>query len=270
MAGIFLGLPTYNGWMTTGCGQAAMGCPSLEHDLITVSQSGSLLCGNCNRLLVMALNEQKERDLTWFALLHADIAPEACWLDKLVAEAELHGADMMSVPIAIKNQLGVTSTAICSGRRFGQYGRLSFAQLRHPDFPRTFDIDDAADALAQLPPPLGATIPRIALLANTGCMIVRIDKPWSRRLIFRTLDYLHEREDGKMEARDLSEDWYFSWLVAKLGGKVMCTTMVSASHHGTVDFPNNKDWPNGIPNEFGVDRKVNLEVQALTRKAVPT
>lgn len=269
MAGIYLGVPTYNGWMTAGCAQAVYGCPSHVHHVITTSQGGSLLCGNCNRLLSMALNQQRESDLQWFALLHADITPEPFFLDKLVAEAELHNADMMSVPIAIKNTLGVTSTAICSGKRFGQYGRLTFAQLRHPQFPKTFDIDDAADALAEIPPPIGATIPRHALLANTGCMIVRLDRPWSRKLVFRTFDAMYE-VDGQLQPRDLSEDWYFSWLVAKLGGKVMCTTLVSAVHRGEFEYPNNRDWPHGVPNECGVERQVTREIKSVvrSRKAV--
>jgi len=264
MSKIFLGIPTYNGWMTAGCSQAANGTPSQEHEVLSLAQPGSLLCGNCNKLLTMALNLG---GINWFALLHADISPEPFYIDKMIEEAETHGADMLSACVAIKNVKGVTSTAIGSGRRFGQFGRLTFKQIRHPDFPETFDINDAADALEQLPPPLGVRIPRFALLANTGCMIVRLDREWSRRLVFKTFDRIVQLPNGEFQNQDLSEDWYFSWRVAKLGGKVMCTTKIKAIHRGEFEFPNDRDWPQGIANECGVfDIPQTREVKAISRK----
>lgn len=263
MAEVFLGIPTYNGWMHRGCAAAAYGMPSTKHAVVTQPWGGSMLNGNCNRLLSIALSGRDR--FTWYAQLHADISPDFGFIDKLIDEAESHNADMMSAVIAIKNSLGVTSTAICSGRRYGQFGRLAFAQLRHPSFPQTFDIHSAADALESLPAPLGATVPRTALLANTGCMVVRLDRPWSHKLLFRSFDTIVQRESGEFVNCDLSEDWYFSWRLARLGGKVMCTQVVAAKHAGEAEFPNDRDWPNGIANEMGVSGDRTAEIHTLAR-----
>jgi len=243
--------------------------PSVEHHVTVAERPGSLLCGNCNRLLTTALNYRADgHDLQWFALQHADISPEPGYLDKLVAEAEAVGADLLSVAVPIKDQRGVTSTALGAGKIFGQLGRLSFAQLRHPDFPETFDARMATEALRCLPTPLGYYHPDARLLlCNTGLMIVRLDRPWSRRLVFRTLDRIVELPDGRLQPQDLSEDWYFSWRVARLGGRVFCTTKVHCKHRGEVEFPNDCDYPAGLGQNDFLQREYSTELDILQRRS---
>ena len=45
-------------------------------------------------------------------MLHDDVVPEAFWLDKLIAELELHSADVMSAVVPVKSGNGLTSTAV--------------------------------------------------------------------------------------------------------------------------------------------------------------
>lgn len=250
MANIFLAIPTYDGRLESGTSMVAFAAPSQDHWIMPIAKPSSLLPGNCNTLYAWALNARERYKLNWFAMLHADVIPEPFYLDKMVAEAEKHGADLLSRAIPLKDDSGVTSTAISSGKDFGQFGRLTMKQLRHESFPQTFDIYACCNALERLPHPLGVSnVPRHALLANTGCMIVRLDRPWSEELFFQNIDAIVRLEDGTFQARDLSEDWFFTRLAAEKGAKVMVTTILTINHRGATDFPGHKDWPNGIPND---------------------
>jgi hypothetical protein len=192
----------------------------------------------------MALNTRQANDLQWFAMLHSDIGPEPYWLDKLIAEAEKHGADMLSAVVPIKSQDGLTSTAILKpGEPFGAFMRLTMSQVRHPAFPDTFDIHMAVDALASLPEELRETdLPREALLVNTGCMVLRLDRPWAdERLWFDDLNGII-RVNGELHPVCKSEDWNFSHRVAQEGGKVMATRTIKLTHRGTTDYPSDQIW----------------------------
>jgi len=261
MQRIFLALPSYDGWRCDGNAEAAHKTATRKHQVFPVPKGGSLITGSCNYLLATALNAREQYGFTWFAMLHADIAPEPFFIDKMIDEAEAHGADLLSVVIPLKSTDCLTSTNIGSGRRFMQFGRLTMRQVHYHSFPRTFDIHMAADALESLPPPLGvANVPRVALLANTGCMIVRLDQPWSDRLLFRQLDAMFQLDDGTYQARDLSEDFYFSWRAARLGARVMCTTTVQATHLGQYQFPNDQFGPLAIANDC-VEREIATEIK---------
>ncbi|MBW8885398.1 MAG: hypothetical protein JF612_11650, partial [Planctomycetia bacterium] len=201
-----------------------------------------------NALLAMALNGGYE----WFALLHADIAPEPYWIDKLIEEATRVEADMLSAVVPIKNLSGATSTAIpltVAKQGTRQFIRLMMAQIYHPDFPATFDIHAAADALQRLPESLSvADIPRLGLWCNTGCFICRLHPHWDwSKICFRMDDGL-ERIDNQWREFNFPEDWHFSQAVADAGGKVMATRLITLTHRGTLDFPSGA-W--GQPRDTG-------------------
>ena len=126
-----------------------------EHRFDVAQSSTSLITMNCNTLWCTALNMRASHELQWFAMLHSDVEPVEWWIDKLIAEAEKYGADMMSAVIPLKNFTGSTSTGIANaGKAFNQFCRLTQSQVRHPSFPETFGINEAVDALAALPEPL--------------------------------------------------------------------------------------------------------------------
>lgn len=238
---VFLGIPTYDGQLDAGVAQAAYLSCSRSRKVHVLTNGKSLLSSNCNTLYANALNLRKSHDLKWFAMLHADVVPGPYWLDQLIHEAERHQADMMSAVVAIKDERGISSTAISSGDDWRQFGRLTFHQMHAPTFPITFDIQTAADALESLDGALRVSeCPRHGLLANTGCMVVRLDRDWSEKLHFRNYDRI-ACENGSFFAMDFSEDWYFSRLVASYGGKVCCTTRVPTLH-GKFRFPNDRAW----------------------------
>ena len=230
--------------MTAQMARSVWGVAAREHNVLPASEDFSLIPLNCNRHWCRALNSREANQLQWFAMLHNDIGPEPWWLDKLIAEAEKHGADLLSAVVPIKSQAGMTSTAILKpGGPVGRFYRLSTSQVLHAEFPQTFDIHAAVEALERLPAELREVgLPREALLVNTGCMVMRLDRPWAdERLWFDDLNAI-ERVGGELRAVCKSEDWHFSHRVAQEGGKVMATRLIKLTHRGFAHFPSDHAW----------------------------
>jgi hypothetical protein len=184
-------------------------------------------------------------------MLHADVIPQPWWLDTLIAEAEKHDADLLSAVIPLKDFSGNTSTAIrAPSNELRPFCRLTLNQVNHPRFPETFDIHAAAEALEQLPAPLGIRdVPREALWVNTGCFVCRVNQPWCEKVWFSIEDRI-KFIDGLWRADFMPEDWMFSQRVADQGCKVMATKILSVVHRGISDFPSNGTW--GQPRDAGL------------------
>jgi hypothetical protein len=192
----------------------------------------------------MAINSYEMKEAEWFAMIHSDVQPEAFWIDRLIAEAEAHGADVMSAVIAIKNEKGLTSTAISDPNDLGgKFIRLTTSQVRHPSFPVTFDGERAVLALRGLPENLRVEAPRgMRLLCNTGCIVCRLG-PWCdpRRVYFDEVTRF-ERINNQWTPFIRSEDWFFTGQAAVAGAKVMATTTLNVKHLGLTPYPNDQIW----------------------------
>jgi hypothetical protein len=244
MAKVFLACPSHSGQLDAGAARGLYASASRRHQLYVSLNAMSLLSQNCNALWADALN-RREEGYEWFAMLHSDIDPEFCWLDRLIDEAERQGADLLSAVVPIKDRRGLTSTAIASPvTMFAPFCRLTMRQVRHPQFPATFDLEAAAAALETLPPPFGvAEVPRTKLLCNTGCFVCRLDRPWcdGERVYFDDLNRVL-RVNGRWEPGVHSEDWFFTGRVAEQGGKVMATTAIKVIHTGVTEFSSDEAW----------------------------
>jgi hypothetical protein len=247
---VFLTCPTYDRRIDTLTSKILWQRSSQRHQVDVYSASSSLLTNCCNGLLRDALNKRAAFNFTWFAMLHNDVAPQDWWLDTLIAEAEAQAADMLCTVIPVKDARGLTSTAIADPSLKRCFCRLTQAQICHPQFPTTFDIHGAADALERLPEPLRvADVPRSILWCNTGCFVMRLDRDWDwSKVCFRMEDGL-QLVDGVWKDFNISEDWCFSQAVAEQGGKVMATKIVSVLHRGATDYPSNQVW--GQPRDLG-------------------
>jgi len=225
MEQIFLGLPRYKLRHDNAAQIAAHA--SNHHQVGAKIVAGSLTSRNCNRLLCQALNA-RAAGFRFFALLHDDIRVQAGWLDILMAELERVGADFLSAVVPYKDDSGLTSTSIHlpNSSSFA----LSQAQVRHPDFPDTFDVSAAVAALARLPEPLRVDWGGSELWCNTGCMLCRIDKDtdW-RKLCFQQWDGI-ALIDGHYRDWSVSEDCVFSFQIARAGGKVCATRLINLEH----------------------------------------
>lgn len=240
---VFVGCPTHNGQMDSGTARALYAAASRERPVIGIVNGKSLLSSNCNTLWCAALNARQEHGIKWFAMLHADIDPEMWWLDTLIDEAEKVGADMLSAVVPIKDERGITSTAIGERSTNCAAFRLTQSQIHHEMFPQTFDTDMALNALSHLPGELAITdeFDDPLLLLNTGCMICRVDKDWSESVFFENRDWI-EMHNGVWRANDFSEDWLFTKKVHQCGGRVFGTTAARVVHKGVGLFDSSKVW----------------------------
>lgn len=243
---VFLTSPTHDGRIDYRTAERMYNTASRSHKVGVCIRMSSALVWNMNELYAMALNYRKQYPaLKWFALCHSDIVPEQFWLDKLIAEAEKHNADMMAAISPLKDASGVVSMAIeVPGTERYPFMRFTLRQVLHESFPETFDINMAVDALTnKLPadlalPTLAPHAQNAILLSNTGAMVLRIDKPWNDELFFYNVDRIFINPQGDFQAMFESEDWNFSRSVTQAGGKVMCTRNVQLQHVGLFQYDN--------------------------------
>jgi GT2 family glycosyltransferase len=251
VANVLLGCPTHDGRLFDGCASVFYRNASQHHRVQSAVATFSLLTVNCNILWAMALNAYEAKQADWFALIHSDVQPEPFWIDRLIAEADAHRADLMSAVIAIKNDRGLTSTAISDPNDDGgKFIRLTTSQVRHPSFPVTFDGDLAVQALRSLPANLRLEAPTGArLLCNTGCIVCRLG-PWCdpRKVYFDEVTRF-ERINNQWKPFIRSEDWFFTGQAVAAGAKLMATTTLKVSHLGLTSFPNDQAWGSPLDDE---------------------
>ncbi len=242
---VILALPLNGGGgLDGGTAGAAYATASRKRDVIIAKAHSSAGIMNFNNLLCASINERASEGATWMAMLHSDIIPEPWWLDVLIAEAEAYDADLMSAVVAIKDQRGLTSTAISNpANPWAPWMRITQTQVLHEDFPATFDIDAARAALANLPEGLRvATPPDAYLQVNMGCFVYRLDRPWVTQVWFDTRDEIRLGSNGRWDAVFEPEDWRFSRRVAELGGRVFATRKVKNIHKGGWDYHSDVKW----------------------------
>lgn len=198
-----------------------------RYDHASYDAGNSLLAHTFNQCWCFALNLRRQRTVTHFAMLHADIVPNNWWLDVLLDEIERTGADMLSAIVPIKSRDGVTSTAIGDPRDSFQRRRLTMREVMK--LPKTFDVADCG-------------FPDRALFVNTGCWICDFRKPWVEKIWFQIQDRITKNEEGLFVPEVAPEDWDFSRRVAEMGGKVMATRKVKLSHFGPRGHRNDHAW----------------------------
>lgn len=197
----------------------------------------SLLPHGFNRLWAQALNLRKERGLTHFAMLHTDIVPPVGWLWTLLQEQQAYGVDVLSCVVPLKDERGVTSTALYGGE--GKLQRLTMAEVMQ--LPVTFMATDAKGLMA-----------RACLLVNTGCWVCDFTQPWVEQMSFRFQDAIVRQAEGVFEAQTFSEDWDFSLKCASRGVSVAATRVVPLAHmDGQTAYRNDHAWGTWQTDEGG-------------------
>jgi hypothetical protein len=245
---VFLGMPTRNGVISCGAAQAAMVQVTANRIALFRASTHTNLELNYNMLLCDAINLCNHDGVKWFAMLHDDIHPEPFWLDTLIDEAEKYGADLMSAYVPLKDNRQVSSTALSDPNdEWIPFSRLTLKQIHHPDFPDTVDSYSAIAALRRLPEPFSITCPLDSeLLINTGCMVMRVDRPWINRIHFHKKDTVIQ-ENGVWGPMTWTEDWMLSQDLHDVGAQIMATRKVSLTHWDGQRFFSS------IPDEHGQD-----------------
>lgn len=207
----------------------------------------SLLTLTFNRLWVAALNERQH--FTHFVMLHDDVVPlNPGWLDVLVSEQQKSRADVLSSVVPIKDERGLTSTAILD-RRSNKMRRLTMSEAC--DLPDTFDANDAG-------------YPGCVILPNTGCWIADFTRPWVEKICFTIRDKNFRGPDGQWQTQCFGEDWDFGVQCADLGVRVCATRAVPIVHKGSFDYPNMVGW-----GRLKTDDEVNTWETPVVERAIP-
>lgn len=175
-----------------------------------------------NWLYAEALNARRNRGITHFLLLHADIVPESGFLRKMLAIMEDHpGCDVLSVVVPIKSNQGLTSTGfIPEGHDEWMVKRFTMKEVY--DFPETF------------------THPTIVV--NTGILLIDIRKPWAEQMKFSIGDKIERDASGGFIAKFLPEDWKFSVEARALGATIYATRGIKCEHIGIAKYNNHRVW----------------------------
>lgn len=215
---IFLGVPTYDGSRDNGMGLVR----AYQHaNWITEIMSSSLaFC--FNKIWCEMLNMRAEGRVTHFAMMHADVVPlQSNFLKILHDELVAYDADVMSVIIPIKNELGLTSTGI---------------DTQDIHYPQRVTLHQAFA--------LDETWTHDRLLVNTGLWIadVRPERgDWPEKICFKFQEKI-VKVDGKFEPRSIPEDWDFSRQMRALGRTMYATRKVEVNHVGRHLYTNTKPW----------------------------
>lgn len=255
---VMVAMPTGYDKPIVGAARAVFLWPSSRYPLMHVTTGGSALCRSFNVLWSTALAHTKghgtrgnRMGLTHFAMLHDDIEPSRDWVDCLMDEMTVTGADVVSAVSPIKDRRGVSSTAIGRpGDKWNQR-RLTFKELGQ--LPETFTIETLRKA--------GLADDDDCLLVNTGCFLANLlipqwfqqDKP-GEVFCFRMVDRLLIDAKGDYTVDFAPEDWNFSRWCALHGVKLAATRKVRIRHFGNFAYPNVPEAWTENPHALDVDQ----------------
>lgn len=224
---VVLGLPTYQGpagmWLPTQVP------PSRRFRVLSAEAQGSLLTQAFNNCWVAALNLRVSHAVRYFAMCHADVLPPPCFVDSLVDELEARDFDILSCVVPIKDERGLTSTAIDDpADPFDPLFRLTMREVM--GLPETFTAADVG-------------YPGNALLVNTGCWVCRFTEPWAEEVCFTVRDRVRKDPEKSEWVADVEpEDWGFSRWAHARGLKVAATRKLAIKHYGNFGFGNGHAW----------------------------
>lgn len=222
MANVMVGIPCYGDQLHASM-IVPLIHPSQAHS-VRLSKINSSACAmTMNRLWIEALEARDRGEITHFIMLHNDIVPEIWFVDKMMAELERVGADVLSAVSPIKDPDGFTSTAMDEPMGdvdpYWRVRRLTMKEVYKRE----------------------ATFTDPKLLVNTGLMLCDLRKPWTEEIYF-TLEDRIIRWRGKRVAVMMPEDWGFSRMAKKAGASLWATRAVALEHFGLSSFPNTFAW----------------------------
>lgn len=203
--------------------------PRVHRVALRISRMRRSLLASCfNALVAQCLNTG---GYDFFAMLHADLVPDAGWLSVMTREMCAHDLDVLHAVAPIKNHEGLTSTGIAHGEEpWQRVRRLTMREVH--DLPTTFTIQhvrERIDADARW------------LLPNTGCLLVRTrvleDFPG-----FQISDRLVREFDGRWRDQCLPEDWNFGLWCGVMRIAIGGTRAVRLAHYGRHAWPNDQVW----------------------------
>lgn len=213
---IYVGIPCYNSQIFSEAYKAILVSAKKIYTIDTLSYSA--LTHTYNLLYCKALSARKN-GVTHFLMLHNDIIPEYGFIDKMLAIAERHKADILSAVVPLKNATGCTSIALDTGA-YWQPKRLTLKEL-YKDYEPTFTHEK--------------------LLINTGCMLIDITKPFAEKMCFR-FENIIEKVGDEFIPKIFPEDWILSREARENGASIYATREIKLNHVGNSYFGNTTPW----------------------------
>lgn len=264
--------------------------PGSPHGVIATDKFTSCTPGSFNQGWCDAWNARDGQDkqlFSWFCLLHSDVYPingipkdNRPWLQVLLDEAEAGGYDVLHAFVAIKDQRGLTSTAIGLKDFRHQYAksrRITTTEIHK--CPETFELRDYLDAVGYegwgpvlrsagldlaLAEDKAWLADNLCMCNNTGVMLVRMSPRMKRFPGFRFQNKVCLLVDGKEYDLDqlpphcldehgdvckgalvpkfTPEDWDFGRWCTNNGLKVGGTRKVLVSHIGRGVYTTQQGW----------------------------
>lgn len=250
--------PSYNGWfmhagVQTSAWNKASGSTYCNHTIFKPRGGGSSVLTSCfNKMTCEAMNARELEGFTHLAMIHADINPDPCWLDVLVEELEVGRFDMVSAVIPIKDFKGLTSTGLSTPAGRWAVRRLTMREVF--ELPETFTAQDVPWRTEEE-----------SLLLNSGCFVMRFDRPWFAGLHWRQQDRIVKvLTTGQFGNESQSEDWDWSRQLIDRGCRLAATRKVGLFHE-RPEFHNRAAW-----GEWEIDRDFMAEEKIIqeSRSAV--
>ena len=232
---IFLGMPLHSVHGATPLALHAFEQPSRLSVRAQVMADSSLV--NCfTSLWCAALNYGAEL----FAMQHGDVEPQPGWLDVLLAEGARQQADCIAAVVPLKDNRGVTSTAIDDpDNPWLPLRRLTMTEIWNGSLPATFGSADLRT--------------RNALLVNTGCMLVRMAALPDDFVFEQVARRVRLLNDGLWASQFQPEDWIMSRTLHRLGRRVFATRAVPLTHRGDFGYANDRPWGEVIDRQSEVN-----------------
>lgn len=220
---VALSMPRRDETVVHGAMLGALNCVSRPTRVLSLElPPSSLLNHGFNQHWAQAINARDTLGATHFAMLHSDVCPEPGWLTTLLDELTALDADIVSAVIPIKDERGLTSTAVYQGNPW-ERRRLTLAEVA--ELPETFSADDAGGSL----------------MLNTGLWVCDLRKSWVDEWCFNSLERIVTKNCRRV-AEVVPEDWNLSHWLNERGGKLFATSKVSLTHQGSTGFTNGKPW----------------------------
>lgn len=248
---VWIGIP-HIGNIEWGCAKGVLIECTEKPYLVNVNDHlTSLLAWGFNHLWCDALNTRitqpsgvtRCKYQRWL-LNHADISYRTpFFLDVLLEEMEKGGWDILHVPMAIKDERGLTSTGIGNADdKWGRIRRLTSTELSK--LPPTFDLGDMVEVMKKT----GHVPDNPVFCPNTACLLFRLDEDkWAWEFPgFTIQDRLQTRVDknGNLcrTPQVIPEDWNLGFWAQSAGLKIGGCRKVRTNHHCTLYYTNDRVW----------------------------
>lgn len=232
-ARVVLGMPSY-GLVHPAAAQAHLTHWAANSRAVEViarpRANGSFSARHFNEVWALALDLRDAGAADYFAMIHSDIDPEAWWIDTLLAELRVRGADLISCAVAMKDHDSRGRTSVAIGPENDPWAEKRYL---------------STEDLKRLPPTFGpehVCKPGEVLLINTGLWLCDMRRPcWTMPdgsdFTFDNLCRIRKTKTRRL-AEGQTEDYLMSYHLHASGARYLATTKVAVNHWGLDCWPN--------------------------------